>query len=267
MRRIAAVTLSAAGLAVARRIKAGLGKPSRQAAHLDLYAHRSVNGVGRGVRKFDRIAALTERIFGSYDGLVYIAPCGVVVRAVAGCVRSKLEDPAVVVLDVGARFALSLVGGHEAGANALALAIANLTGAEPVITTTTEAAKNIVVGVGCRKGVAAGRIVDAVRAALGEAGVLIAAVRFIASADIKAREPGLIAAAAQLGVPFRVIASETIRTFSGAFAQSAFVREKVNVPAVAEPAALLAGRRTSLLLAKRTFNGVTVALARESFLS
>lgn len=285
MRRIAAVTLGEQGLVVARRIKAGLGKPSpcllppeegrskggtdanRKHGHVDIYAHASVTGAGRGVRKFDRIVALTKRIFGRYDGLVFIAPCGVVVRAVAGCLGNKIGDPAVVALDVGARFAVSLIGGHEAGANALALQIANLTGAEPVISTTTEAAKNIIVGVGCRKGVAAGRIVDAVRAALGEAGVSIGDVRFIASADIKAREPGLIGAAAQLGLPFRVIAADTIRTFSGAFAQSAFVMEKANLPAVAEPAALLAGRRASLLLARRTYNGVTIALARESFLS
>jgi len=260
VRRLAAITLSAQGLAVARRIKAGLGR-------LDLYAHDAVQGGGRGVRKFDRVVELTERIFGRYDGLIYIAPCGVVVRAIAGCVKSKLEDPAVVVLDVGPRFAVSLVGGHEAGANALALEIANLTGAEPVITTTTEAAKDIIVGVGCRKGVAPGRIVDAVRSALAEVGASLDAVRLIASADLKAREPGLIKAAAALGVPFRVIASETIRTFSGAFERSAFVMEKVNVPAVAEPAALLAGRRTSLLLAKRKYDGVTVALAREGFLS
>ncbi len=260
MRRLAAITLCGQGLAVAKRIKAGLGK-------VDVYAHESVRRAGRGVRKFDRVVALTESIFGRYDGLVYIAPCGVVVRAVAGCVKSKLEDPAVVVLDVGARFAVSLVGGHEAGANALALEIANLTGAEPVISTTTEAAKDIIVGVGCRKGVAAKKIEEAVRAALAAAGATVDAVRFIASADIKAREPGLIEAAARLGVPFRVIASETIRTFSGAFERSAFVMEKVNVPAVAEPAALLAGRRTSLLLAKRKFDGVTVALARENFLS
>lgn len=260
MRRIAAITLCAQGLTVARRIKSGLGK-------VDLYAHAVVERAGRDVRKFERVVALTERIFDRYGGLVYIAPCGVVVRAVAGCVRSKLEDPAVVVLDVGARFAVSLVGGHEAGANALALEIANLTGAEPVISTTTEAVKDIIVGVGCRKGVGDGKIKAAVRAALEEAGVSLAAVRLIASADVKAREPGLIKAAADLGVPFRVIASETIRTFSGAFEPSAFVMEKVNVPAVAEPAALLAGRRTKLLLPKRKYDGVTIAVARESSLS
>ena len=260
MKNIAAITLCAQGLAVARRIKRGLGK-------VDLYAHRVVAHPGRGVKTFDRVVALTAEIFDAYDGLIYIAPCGVVVRAIKGCVKSKLSDPGVVVLDVGARYAVSLVGGHEAGANALALAVANITGAEPVISTTTEAEKDLIVGVGCRKGVSAGRIKDAVLAALAEAGETIATVRLIASADVKAREPGLIRAAAQLGVPFRVIESATIRTFAGAFERSAFVMEKVNVPAVAEPAALLAGRRTSLLLAKRKFNGVTVAVARENLLS
>jgi cobalt-precorrin 5A hydrolase len=38
------------------------------------------------------------------------------------------------------------------------------------------------------------------------------------------------------------------------------------VPAVAEAAALLAGRRTRLILPKKIVNGVTVALARESFM-
>jgi len=260
VRRVAAITLSRQGLAVGRRIKAGL-------ARVDLYAHVSVEGAVRGGRKFERVVELTEQIFGRYEGLVYVAPCGVVVRAVCGCIKSKLEDPAVVVLDVRARYAVSLVGGHEAGANALALEIANLTGAEPVISTTTEAAKDIIVGVGCRRGVGSGRIVQAVHAALAEAGAPIESVRLIASADVKAREPGLIEAAAELGIPFRVVPSEAIRTFAGAFERSAFVMEKVNVPAVAEPAALLAGRRTTLLLSKRKFDGVTIAVAREGFLS
>jgi cobalt-precorrin 5A hydrolase len=260
VRRVAAVTLSRQGVEVARRIKAGMRR-------VHLYAHASVEGAGRGIRRFERVVELTGRIFDSYDGLVFIAPCGVVVRAVCGRLRGKLEDPAVVVVDVGARYAVSLVGGHEAGANALALEVGNLTGAEPVISTTTEAVKDVIVGVGCRRGAASRRIVEAVRAALAEAGVRIESVRLIASADVKARERGLIAAAAALGVPFRVVSSASIRTFAGAFEGSAFVMEKVNVPAVAEPAALLAGRRTSLLLSKRKYDGVTVALAREGFLS
>jgi cobalt-precorrin 5A hydrolase len=44
------------------------------------------------------------------------------------------------------------------------------------------------------------------------------------------------------------------------------VEEQVNLPAVAEPVALLAGRRTQLILSRRIYNGVTAAVARESFL-
>ena len=61
--------------------------------------------------------------------------------------------------------------------------------------------------------------------------------------------------------------SGKIRGFTGNFEHSDFVHQKVNLPAVAEPAALMAGRRTRLVLKKRTFNGVTVAVARENCLS
>ncbi len=37
------------------------------------------------------------------------------------------------------------------------------------------------------------------------------------------------------------------------------------LPAVAEPAALPAGRRTHYLCRKKTYNGITIALAREGF--
>jgi cobalt-precorrin 5A hydrolase len=39
----------------------------------------------------------------------------------------------------------------------------------------------------------------------------------------------------------------------------------VNLPAVAEPAALLAGKRTRFICRKKTYNGITIALAREGF--
>jgi cobalt-precorrin 5A hydrolase len=105
-----------------------------------------------------------------------------------------------------------------------------------------------------------------VAAALKEAGVQKEEIRWLASADVKADEAGLIEAARILGVPLRLVDGEEIRLSVKPFAHSAFVQEKVNVPAVAEAAALLAGRRTRLILPKRIFAGVTVALARENFL-
>jgi cobalt-precorrin 5A hydrolase len=214
--------------------------------------------------RFRSIIELTHDIFDRYAGLVYVAPCGVVVRAVAPNLEHKTTDPAVVVVDVCARFAVSLLSGHEGGANDLTLQVANILGAEPVITTTTEARRNLIVGIGCKRGTPAEKIIDAVEEGLREAGLDSDHVRLLASADIKSDEAGLIAAAQKLGLPLRFIGSDEIRNTPLDFGQSDFVQEKVNLPAVAEPAALLAGRRTRLVLNKRRYDGVTVAVARES---
>jgi cobalt-precorrin 5A hydrolase len=154
--------------------------------------------------------------------------------------------------------------GHEGGANELAVAVANILGAEPVVSTTTEAVRNLIVGVGCRRGAAADTIVAAVREALAIAGCELTHVRLLASAEIKADEPGLRDAATELGLPLRLIPAEEIRESARAFEHSDFVQQKVDLPAVAEPAALLAGRRTTLLLPRQILHGVTVAIAREN---
>jgi cobalt-precorrin 5A hydrolase len=226
--------------------------------------HESVREVPEAAR-FARIAELTASLFSICRGLVYAAPCGVVVRALAPLIKSKFADPAIVVLDAGGRWAVSLLSGHEGGANDLAIRVANLTGAEPVITTTTEALKSVIVGIGCRRGTPAGRIVAAVREALEEAGISLEEVRLLASADIKADEEGLLAAAETIGVPIRFVSSAEISASSREFSHSDFVARKVSLPAVAEPAALLAGRNTQFICQKKTFNGITIALAREGF--
>ena len=74
---------------------------------------------------FQRIYDLTATLFPKVRGLIYVAPCGVVVRAVAPLLQSKLRDPAVVVADVGHRHVVSLLSGHEGGANDLAVHVAN----------------------------------------------------------------------------------------------------------------------------------------------
>ncbi|MBI5814151.1 MAG: cobalamin biosynthesis protein [Nitrospinae bacterium] len=228
------------------------------------FIHEKVDGADGRLKKFSRVVELTAKIFKKHDGLVYIAPCGAVVRAIAPHISGKKTDPAVVVVDIGGRYAVSLLSGHEGGANGLAVQVSNIIGAEPVISTSTDAAKNLIVGVGCRKGKEAAAIVAAVKSALEEAGERIEKVRVIASADVKSDEAGLIEAARELGAPLRFIPSEDIRNTWREFSRSKFVQQSVNLPAVAEPAALLAGRRTSLILEKRKYGGVTVALAREN---
>ncbi len=253
--KTAVITLSAQGACLAGVLADRLG-------HCDVYVHRDVHEMPLAQR-FDRVTALTADIFTQYDGLVYIMPTGVVVRALNNQLQHKTSDPAVVALDVGGRWAISLLSGHEGGANDLAVNVANILDAEPIISTTTEAVKTLIAGVGCRRGVDAERIIDAISQALESVGKSAGDLRLIASADIKSDEAGLLEAARRLDVPVRFINSESIRQSTREFERSSFVQEKVNLPGVAEPAALLAGRRTELLLAKQKTRGVTVALASE----
>ncbi|MDQ1277358.1 MAG: Cobalamin biosynthesis protein CbiG [Thermodesulfobacteriota bacterium] len=255
--KTAFVTLSDPGALIAEQLAGAF--PEAQ-----VFLHETVNAVFAS-KRFDAIVALTKDIFSDFDQLVYIAPCGVVVRSLAGNLRSKLTDPAVVVVDSGGRFAVSLLSGHEGGANDLCVKVSNILGAEPVITTATEALKSVIVGIGCRRGTAEKAIGAAVEEVLSMAGIAMKEVRFLASADIKSDEEGLIRAAESLGVPLRFIPSEAIRVAAGQVQPNAFVEEKVGLPAVAEPAALLGGRRTKLIWPRTICNGVTVALARESF--
>jgi cobalt-precorrin 5A hydrolase len=99
------------------------------------------------------------------------------------------------------------------------------------------------------------------------AGCRIEQVRLLASVDLKADEAGLLEAARTLGLPLRIISSDEIRNTAHHFKHSDFVQSKVRLPAVAEPAALLAGRRTQLLLPKTIIQGVTIAVAQEDCLS
>jgi cobalt-precorrin 5A hydrolase len=253
--KIAVITLSDQGARLASRLASQLGPA-------EAFVHDAVHEFPQATR-FARLKDLSHEIFSRFEGLVYVAPVGAVVRAIAERLQHKTTDPAVVVVDVGGRWAVSLLSGHEGGANELALTVANLLDAEPIITTTTEAAKDLIVGVGCRRGVACDAVVAAIRDALDKAGGSLARVRLLATADIKADEAGVIEAARELGLPLRLISSASIRQTPRTFQSSALAQEKVDLPAVAEPAALLAGRRTRLLLPKQILHGLTVAIAQE----
>ena len=257
--KTAVISLSNEGARVAAQLAAAWDD-------CDVWLHAGVTEMP-AARRFDHIVELSREIVPLYGRLVYIAPVGLVVRAIAPLIQHKTTDPAVVAVDVGGRWAISLLSGHEGGANELAVAVANVLGAEPIVSTSTEAVKNVVVGVGCRRGTAAETIVAAIREAIVLAGCELAQVRLLASADVKADEPGLRDAARQLALPLRFIPAEEIRHTIRAFEHSEFVQEKVDLPAVAEPAALLAGRRTRLILPKQILYGVTVAVARESCMS
>lgn len=76
--------------------------------------------------------------FSRADALVFVGACGIAVRGIAPFVEDKRKDPAVVVVDEKAGFVISLLSGHIGGANELALKVAEMTGAQPVVTTATD---------------------------------------------------------------------------------------------------------------------------------
>ncbi|MFI2409373.1 precorrin-3B C(17)-methyltransferase [Streptomyces sp. NPDC018947] len=85
------------------------------------------------------VADAVRTAFAECGQLVCFLATGAVVRLVAPLLDDKRTDPGVVCVDEGGRFAVSLVGGHGGGANDLARAVGEVLGAEPVVTTATDA--------------------------------------------------------------------------------------------------------------------------------
>ncbi|MFI8206283.1 precorrin-3B C(17)-methyltransferase [Streptomyces sp. NPDC085937] len=85
------------------------------------------------------VADAVRAAFAECDRLVCFLATGAVVRLVAPLLAGKTSDPGVVCVDEAGRFAVSLLGGHGGGANDLAREVGEVLGAEPVVTTATDA--------------------------------------------------------------------------------------------------------------------------------
>lgn len=104
--------------------------------------------------------------FAQAEMILFIGACGIAVRSIAPFLKSKTTDPAVLVLDEGGQFVISLLSGHIGGANAFAREIAARIGAIPVITTSSDVNGKIAVDVFAKKnGLAIGSMTDAKRIA------------------------------------------------------------------------------------------------------
>lgn len=199
-----------------------------------------------------------------HAAIIGIMASGILVRAIAPWVASKYEDPAVVVVDDAARFAISLLSGHEGGANRLADQLAEYLGAIPVVTTGSEAQRRLVVGIGCRRGMSAETIFAALDEALAAQGRRREEIYALATIDLKADEVGLREVAARLGVPLRIVPRSRIKTLQDTLRDKTFAEEVTGVAAVCIPAALLTSPHSELLAPMTAKDGVTVALAQDT---
>ncbi len=79
-----------------------------------------------------------DNIFGEYQGIIFISSTGIAIRISAPYIKSKLVDPAIIVVDDLGRYAISLLSGHIGGANELAISIAEDLKCQAIITTASD---------------------------------------------------------------------------------------------------------------------------------
>lgn len=122
----------------------------------------------------------------------------------------------------------------------------------------------LAVGVGCERDCAPEELVGLVRATLAEAGLAEGAVACLASIDLKADEPAVIAAAAALDVPLVLFDAPRLEQETPRLANpSDVVFAEVGCHGVAEGAALAAaGEEATLAVTKRKSARATCAIAR-----
>ncbi len=128
--RISYFSLTAGGTLLALKLRDRFGGE----AHLP-----SCYSLGcRRCRPFDSIAEALPQSFLAGETVICVMAAGIVTRLLAPHLKSKHDDPAVLVLDEEGRHVIPLLGGHAAGANALAREIAGFLGADAAITTASD---------------------------------------------------------------------------------------------------------------------------------
>ncbi|OIQ79392.1 cobalt-precorrin-3B C(17)-methyltransferase [mine drainage metagenome] len=103
-------------------------------------AHELANAwPGETVLYEETAAQSLPAAFAECSQVVAFLAAGAVIRLVSPLLKDKHTDPAVVCVDEGRHFAISLLGGHSGGANALAERVAEVLGVEPIVTTASDA--------------------------------------------------------------------------------------------------------------------------------
>ncbi|WP_414624078.1 precorrin-3B C(17)-methyltransferase [Calothrix sp. CCY 0018] len=124
------------------------------------------------------------------------------------------------------------------------------------------------VGIGCERGTSKQVIADAIAQVFQENQFALAAIAGIATIDIKADEVGLLELCCERNLPFKTFPSEILRMVMVPN-PSQVVEKEVGTPSVAEAAAIVAAKQTSLKVPKQIYRAsnqnlkgaVTVAIA------
>ncbi len=119
--------------------------------------------------------------------------------------------------------------------------------------------RGLIVGIGANRGVSCSEVIDAITGALSEINASIDDVKCFASAKIKEHEEGIIDAAAGFGKQIRFVPHELINSIKTPSQSRA---KSLGLNGVCEPAALALSDEKKMLLKKRIYGNVTIAIAR-----
>lgn len=125
--------------------------------------------------------------------------------------------------------------------------------------------KAVVLGVDCRRGVAAEELERFLFNFLDVSGVSLEAVCKVASVDLKVQEPAIHSFCEKHQLPFETYTASQLIRVPGRFSASSFVEKTIGVDNVCERAAVLGAMDRELpgklIVEKKAYNGMTAALA------
>jgi len=124
---------------------------------------------------------------------------------------------------------------------------------------------SLVAGIGCNRNTSMDEIKGFFKEVLKESKLAIASVRRIATINLKADEPGLIAFAEDMSLPIVFYEKEELNGAVGIKRPSAMVAKHTGAESVCEAAAILASNNGKLIVEKHSTRNATVAIARISF--
>lgn len=121
------------------------------------------------------------------------------------------------------------------------------------------------VGIGCKKNKSFEELYDFLKRILIEnLNLMPDEVSSISSIDIKKSEMGLLILSQFLNIPFYTYSTEKLNSVEGNFSESDFVKKITGISNICERAAKLSsGEDGKIILKKTSFNGMTIALAKQ----
>jgi len=141
-RPFAVYAITRHGIAIAERLVAGL-------PGADLYVSEKLAHLAPpSARRFALpMGPLLRDTFTAYDAHVFVVSVGAVVRMIAPLLANKKVDPAVVCVDDAARFSICVLSGHVGRGNVFTERVAAILGAQPVVTTASDAIGTLTVDI------------------------------------------------------------------------------------------------------------------------